>query len=308
MGVTSLEETVKYLAKKRNNSHFMLVDGMSQLMTEKVKMCTSLDFHAFGLKWRFNIRSGVEEDYLSFYLHIIDEKCSGSKWEVNCTYKLGIVSQTAATDIIMPFEMDFDSDRTSWGESEIISIESLRKACVVNDKAVFYAEITGVKPRSLKVSSIPRTNGTAERLTLIETNNNRFSWKVTRFSSINSQVHMSYEFTFGPRRWYLQMYPKGCGEGKGNSFSLFLHASDFVSNVPAKVTKATFILRVLDQHMRKQHYEYDADGVFDGKEDAWGSQTFLALEKLHNPSNGLLLNDKIHIVIEFLTLSTQDYL
>ncbi|KAF8046183.1 hypothetical protein N665_0529s0001 [Sinapis alba] len=51
MGLTSLEDNIKDQAKKRNNAHFMLVDGMSKLMTEKVKECESLDFHAFGLKW-----------------------------------------------------------------------------------------------------------------------------------------------------------------------------------------------------------------------------------------------------------------
>ena len=42
-------DNIKY--KKRDNSHFMLVDGMSTLMTENVKNCESMDFRARGLKW-----------------------------------------------------------------------------------------------------------------------------------------------------------------------------------------------------------------------------------------------------------------
>lgn len=46
-------DNIKY--KKRNNSHFMLVDGMSTLLTESAKNCESMDFHAFGLKWWVNL-------------------------------------------------------------------------------------------------------------------------------------------------------------------------------------------------------------------------------------------------------------
>jgi len=44
-------DTIKEKLKDRKNAHFMLVDGMSKLLTEKVKNCQSLDFQVSGVKW-----------------------------------------------------------------------------------------------------------------------------------------------------------------------------------------------------------------------------------------------------------------
>lgn len=54
------------------------------------------------------------------------------------------------------------------------------------------------------------------------------------------------------------MYPKGNLEGKENSLSLYLHASDFVSKIPVQATSAVYKLRVLDQFKRNHH---EADGI-----------------------------------------------
>ncbi|RID62011.1 hypothetical protein BRARA_E01112 [Brassica rapa] len=255
MGLTSLEDNIKY--KKRNNSHFMLVDGMSTLLTESAKNCESMDFHAFGLKWKFNIRLDLVKDYLSAYLTIADEKCTGSNWGVTCCFNLSVISQIGEFDICTASVFSFDSNHVSWGVSSLISQDMLKQKFIVNDKAVFCAEITGVVPLFLNViiNTFSPTMGTAERVKLMKVprNNSRFTWKITQFSSFSGESHSSYEFTCGPRRWYLEMYPKGYLEGKGNSLSLFLHASDFVSKAPVEATSAIYKLRVLDQHKRNHH-------------------------------------------------------
>ncbi|KAF8050002.1 hypothetical protein N665_2070s0010 [Sinapis alba] len=286
----------------------MLVDGMSKLMTEKVKECESLDFHAFGLKWKLAIRSDLSENYISFFLHINDEQCTGSNWGVNCSFKLSVVSQTRAPDLCISIEFDFDSENDSRGR-HIISQKVLKEKYLVNDKAVFCAEIIQVRtPKFLKVNSISRTVGTAERLKLMEVpqNNSKFTWKITQFSSFDGEHHSSYEFTVGPRRWYLKMYPKGDLEGKGKSLSLFLYASDFVSKVPVEATLAVYKLRVLDQ-FKRNHHEADIVHRF-SSDGGWGQSKFLALEELYKASNGFLVNDAIYIGVEFLFLSPHDYL
>ncbi|CDY60616.1 BnaAnng17000D [Brassica napus] len=248
-------DNIKY--KKRNNSHFMLVDGMSTLLTESAKNCESMDFHAFGLKWKFNIRLDLVKDYLSAYLTIADEKCTGSNWGVTCCFNLSVISQIGEFDICTASVFSFDSNHVSWGVSSLISQDMLKQKFIVNDKAVFCAEITGVVPLFLNViiNTFSPTMGTAERVKLMKVprNNSRFTWKITQFSSFSGESHSSYEFTCGPRRWYLEMYPKGYLEGKGNSLSLFLHASDFVSKAPVEATSAIYKLRVLDQHKRNHH-------------------------------------------------------
>ncbi|KAL0722192.1 hypothetical protein Bca4012_036791 [Brassica carinata] len=290
----------------------MLVDGMSTLMTESVKICESLDFHAFGLKWKFNIRLDLVKDYLSAFLTIADEKCTGSNWGVTCNSKLSVVSQTGALDICTAASVfSYDSNHLSWGVNSLISQEMLKQKFLVNDKAVFCAEITGVIPLFLNVTinSLSPTMGTAERVKLMKVsrNNSRFTWKITQFSSFKGEKHSSYEFTCGPRRWYLEMYPKGHLEGKGNSLSLYLHASDFVSKAPVEGTSAIYKLRVLDQHKRNHHEIMTAHG-FKSNTPRWGVNKFLELEELHKASNGFLVNDAIYIGVEFLFLATREYL
>ncbi|KAF2601580.1 hypothetical protein F2Q70_00025237 [Brassica cretica] len=307
MGLTSLEDNIKY--KKRNNSHLMLVDGMSTLMTKSAKNCQSMDFHAFGLKWKFSIHVDLVKDYLSAFLTIADEKCTGSNWRVTCSFKLSVVSQTGALDICTESVFSFDSNNVSWGVIKLISQEMLKQNFIVNDKAVFCAEITGVTALFLNViiNTFSPTMGTAERVKLMKVsrNNSRFTWKITQFSSFSGESHSSYEFTCGPRRWYLEMYPKGYLEGKGNSLSLFLHASDFVSKAPVEAISAIYKLRVLDQHKRN-HHEIDASHRFTSINTRWGFNKFLELEELHKASNGFLVNDAIYIGVEFKFMSTHN--
>lgn len=186
-----------------------------------------------------------------------------------------------------------------------IPLNSLKESYTVNDKSVFSAEITEVKPRFLDVTSIPRTIGTAERikLTEVESNKSKFTWKITRFSSFTGENNSSYQFTVGPRRWYLRMCPQGTLEGKGNSLSLYLHASDYVTS-PKTNTLAVFKLRVLDQ-LKRNHHELDQQLWF-GSDGHKGEPKFLALDKLHKASNGFLVNDTIYIGVEFFYVSTTE--
>nr|AAO37218.1 hypothetical protein [Arabidopsis thaliana]AAX55137.1 hypothetical protein At2g32870 [Arabidopsis thaliana] len=156
--------------------------------------------------------------------------------------------------------------------------------------------------------------GTAERFKLIEFSpkNSRFTWKITQFSSFDGEEHSSYEFTVGPRRWKLVMYPKGNGDGKGNSLSLYLFASDYVTNGPKGGTLAIYKLRVLDQ-LNRNHCETECRYWFpynpvNQMDSLWGRPKFLPLEELHKSSRGFLVNDQIYIGVEISIVSTTEYL
>ncbi|KAJ4907218.1 TRAF-like family protein [Raphanus sativus] len=301
MGQTlSLEDTVRAEAKSHNNVHLMLVDGMSKVMTRQVENCVSSDIYVGGLKW--NIVILTQQDCLYYALVISDSKCIGSNWKVNCNVKLTIYS---ATSSILNYNrwtwFCFDANNSTLLVS--IPLNNMKELYTVNDKSVFSAEITNVNPQSLDVSWTPRTIGTAESIKLIEVerNKSKFTWKITHFSTFVGEHHSSYQFTVGPRRWYLRMYPKGTLEGKGNSLSLYLHASDYVTS-PNTKTLAVFKLRVLDQFKRNhheigQHFWFDSDGQK-------GESKFLALEELHKASNGFLVKDQIYIGVEFFYIST----
>ncbi|CAH8358644.1 unnamed protein product [Eruca vesicaria subsp. sativa] len=303
MGLTvSLEDTVRTEAKSNNNVHLMLVDGMSNLMTGEIENCASSDIYVGGLKW--NIILASEGGCLHFGLMISDSKCTGSNWKVNCTVKLTLYSdassllhQNHTTGVC------FDANNTVVFVS--IPVNNLKESYTVNDKSVFSAEITEVRPRFLDVTSIPRTMGTAESIKLVEVerNKSKFTWKITRFSSFVGEHNSSYQFTVGPRRWYLRMCPKGTLEGKGNSLSLYLHAADYVTG-PKTNTLAVFKLRVLDQ-LKRNHHELGQQFWF-GSDGQKGEAKFLALDKLHKASNGFLVNDAIYVGVEFFYVSTTE--
>ncbi|CAD5320185.1 unnamed protein product [Arabidopsis thaliana] len=289
MGLTSFEDAIKEQLKERKNAHFMLVDGMSKLLTEKVNNFQSLDFQVSGLKWRLLIQPAVGvKDYLSVAVWIIDEKFS-----VGC----------------------HNEKQPAQGVVKFITHTQLKERFLVNDKAVFYAEISEEVIPNFLVTGIPRTMGTAERFKLIEVarNNSRFTWKITKFSSFNGEEHSSYEFTVGPRRWKLVMYPRGTGDGKGNSLSLYLNASNYVTNNgPKGRTFAVYKLRVLDQ-LHRNHFEIDCQDWFlydpvHPRLCSWGRTKFLPLEELHKAYRGFLVNDQIYIGVEFLIVSTTEYL
>ncbi|CAH2059706.1 unnamed protein product [Thlaspi arvense] len=309
MGLASHEETIKEHAKKRYNAHFMLIDGMTKVMTNQDKKCQSLDFHAAGLKWSFYIKSDVVKDHLSCYLSIKDEKCIGSNWEVQCSFNLIVVSHTGLADLCKPCAACFTEKNPSWGQASLISNVDLKKNYLVNEKVVFCAEITEVKPKFLNVNSVSPTMGTVERLKLTEVQrkNSRFTWKITQFSSFDGEHHSSYEFTVGPRRWNISMYPKGVAEASGKFLSLFLTATDYVTNGPKAATLAVFRLRVLDQ-LKRKHRELDEECCWFSSGSTWGTRKALALEELHKASNGFLVNDEIYLGVEFFFVSTTDYL
>ncbi|CAA7049473.1 unnamed protein product [Microthlaspi erraticum] len=310
MGLMSLEGTIKDRAKKSSNAHFMLIDGMSKLMSEHFKRCDSLDFYASDLKWKLIVRSDTVKGSISFYLWITDSRCVGPNWEVTCSFKLSLVSQTGH-DLCKPFTFAFNAKQDSWGHNNFITHEVLKKdGFLVNDRTVFSAEITEVKPKFLHVNGVSRNMGTAERLKLTEVsrNNSKFTWKISEFSSFNGEHHSSHEFTVGPRIWYLVMYPKGISDGAGNSISLFLHVSDYVTDVPKEATTAIYKLRVLDQRPKRNHREFRAECRFSSNSRHWGFSKMLPLEELYNASNGYLVNDELYVGVEFLFLSTSEYL
>ncbi|EFH57509.1 hypothetical protein ARALYDRAFT_902353 [Arabidopsis lyrata subsp. lyrata] len=307
MGLTSFEEIIKGKLKERKNAHFMLVDGMSKLLTQKVNNCQSLDFQVSGIKWRLLIRPAVGfKDYLSVSVWIIDEKCTGSNWEVKFNFKIGLLPQTGP-EFSYFLVGCHNQQNPLQGLDNFILYTVLKERFLVNDKAVFYAEISDVQP-NFPVTGITPTMGIAERFKLIEVarKNSRFTWKITKFSSFTGVEHSSDEFTVGPRRWRLSMYPEGFGDGKGNSFSLYLIASDYVTDDPKGVTLAVYKLRVLDQ-LHRNHYEINCQDWFLHLTTS-GRHKFLPLEELHKASRGFLVNDQIYIGVEFLIVSTTEYL
>ncbi|CAN8277467.1 unnamed protein product [Cochlearia groenlandica] len=310
--------TFQYTIKaKCKNGHIMMFDAMSKLKTHNVNTCQSSVFDFAGLKWKMIIypwgKDGTK-DYLSFYLRIKDKESLGSDWEVTCTVKLTIVYEYGlfVRDItqwlvVSYNEQDAINGIDNFMPNKFLKYEDLKGAL----RMCFCVEITNVQTNfPIKTFNLFQSLATKEHLKLIDVpkNNSRFTWKITQFSSFDGESHSSYEFTVGPRRWKLIMYPKGLGDGEGNSLSLYLMATDYVTKGPNAKTLAVFKLRVFDQ-LRRNHHEIGYDNWFlhdpnSPLDCCWGSHTYLPLVKLYDPSNGFLVNDQMYITVEFSLVST----
>ncbi|KAG2298238.1 hypothetical protein Bca4012_009437 [Brassica carinata] len=305
--VSTFEDTIKGQLTASRNSHFVMVDGMSKLMTRKINQCQSSDFHIDGLQWRLIISwKNAQKDNLYLRLQITDKKCTGRNWSVNCICFFSLADERGDHHpILEPFPACFKED--SKPNPKSIPWGTLKQRFLVNDKAVFITSITNVVASFAGIPIRRRNLGTAECIKLFEVpqNNSRFTWKITRFSSFNGKRHSSYEFTVGPRRWKIVMYP----EGKAGNFSLYLAASDYVTSAPKTPTFANYKLRVLDQ-VNRNHHEAGYKNWFSDTSETSGKGTskFMPLEELHDPSNGYLVNDQIFIGVEFLLVSITENL
>ncbi|KAJ0262009.1 hypothetical protein HA466_0050180 [Hirschfeldia incana] len=280
-----------------------VVEGITKLTSRKVESCVSSDFYIDGLKWNIILVPAVGDDSLSMGLMLNDSKCVGSNWHVKCKVKVTLRNELITSMLYQTCSAHFSANCK---KVDLVK-HCFKKIHNYTDKdiVVFSATVTNVEPNGLNVTSIPRKMGTAERIKLmeVEKNKSKFTWKITHFSSFVGEHHSSYQFTVGPRRWFLRMCPQGTLEGKGNSLSLFLHASDYVTG-PKTNTLAVYKLRVLDQ-FKRNHHEIDQQFWF-GSDDYMGEPKFLALDKLRNASNGFLVNNQIYINVEFLNVSTSE--
>ncbi|KFK31104.1 hypothetical protein AALP_AA6G068500 [Arabis alpina] len=320
MSQTSLEGTIKEQLKDRSNAHFLLVDGMSKLTTHKVNKCQSSIFHVSGFQWKLIIHPAGDDgrqDYLSFYVKIKDRESLPFNWEVHCSLKLSIVSQNKS--IKLPWiKMCYNEDKIMNGEERFMShkvLQEITQGFNTNDKVVFCAEITNVKP-SFNVNVPRQTMATAEHLKLTELpqNKSRVTWKITQFSSFDGDHHSSHEFTVGPRKWKIMMYPKGIYEEE-EQLSFYLNASHFVTKGPKEKTLAVYKLRVLDQDPRQRnHYEhkysrwfhYGPDRLSDDISIFEQEHLDVPLNKLKEPSWGFMVRDQIYLGVEFLLVSTTE--
>ncbi|KAJ4897061.1 TRAF-like family protein [Raphanus sativus] len=302
--LSTFEGTIKGQLMVRRNTHFVMVDGISKLMTRKGNHFWSSDFHIAGLQWRLIISwKKAQNDNLYLHLRIIDEKCTGPNWSVKCECIFGLVDERGNRHVLESFPARFKEVTKSYKKS---IPWGLLNCFLVNDKAVFMSEIINVEA-SFPVTPIARNMGTAECIKLFEVpeNKSRFTWHITRFSSFTGKRHSSYEFTVGPRRWRILMYP----EGKAGNFSLYLSASDYVTGSPKRPTFANYKLRVLDQ-VNRNHHESGHQGWFSydtSETSGKGTSKFMPMEELHDSSNGYLVRDQIYIGVEFLLVSiTED--
>ncbi|CAF2048410.1 hypothetical protein BRARA_I04019 [Brassica rapa] len=124
---------------------------------------------------------------------------------------------------------------------------------------------------------------------------NKFTWVIKDFSSLQSRRIYSDEFLIGGLKWCLIAYPKG---SKVDCLSLYLGVADHES-LPLEWRRNTkFSLKVVNQFSDKSSILREATEWFDQKTPSFGFTKILPLAKLNANDGGFLVNDELKIVAE----------
>ncbi|KAK4265229.1 hypothetical protein QN277_026309 [Acacia crassicarpa] len=284
--------------------HFLFkIESFSSLSKASVENYTSEEFEAGGYQWTLSIyptgnKKKDGQDHISAYLNLMVSSSSSFPvgWEVNAIVNLFVYDflrdeyfsyQDAST-------MHFHKLQTEWGISkfmDLVSFNDPSNGFLIEDACVFGAEIFVIKPPSNQ-----------KYLSMIhEPPLLYYRWKFDYFSGrLYSDKYVSDRFLAGNYGWYLDFYPNGHVEGKGNSVSLFLTVD--ISSIPSNTKLyVQCILRVKDQ-IKGQHAETKFYHHFSSLHPTWGSTKLLPLATINDPTKGFLEADSCILETEFKVL------
>ncbi|CAN8274797.1 unnamed protein product [Cochlearia groenlandica] len=126
-----------------------------------------------------------------------------------------------------------------------------------------------------------------------------FAWNIDHFSTLSDDSYTSDPFSSGGRNWVLKVYPKGNGDGTGNSLSIYLLSeSSEKQYVRAK-------LRVLNQIPSNQ-VEKLVEGWPNAAENGWGYDNFIPLSDLNDETKGFVVDDLLKVEVEIMAFSKTD--
>ncbi|KAJ6872503.1 hypothetical protein NC651_031582 [Populus alba x Populus x berolinensis] len=285
--------------------HYTLkIESFSLLRKTKVEKYESDVFKAGGYTWRLCLypngnTKGIGKGFVSLYLQIENTSKLGHRWEVTTEFKL-FVRDHINDKYLTVRESDasvkrFNELKTEWGFDQLLSLETFNDASngyLFNDGCVFGAEIFVIKP-----------TGKGELLSMVKKPaNGSLTWKIEDFSKLDKSSYLSKAFTARGRSWRIQVYPKGYGDGKGNSLSVYLELVDGGKLPPKKTVWAEYKLRVLDQRHDK-HVEKTKSRWFTSSEHTRGFPKFMSLGDLSEVAKGYVRNDTLIVEAEILTLS-----
>ncbi|XP_008232366.1 PREDICTED: uncharacterized protein LOC103331516 [Prunus mume] len=126
-----------------------------------------------------------------------------------------------------------------------------------------------------------------------------FRYDLVNFSSQFGLEHLCPNLIiFGERKWQLCVYPKGYGQHKDISLSLYLRSADDLYTLPS--VYAEFRLRVVDRAFNLHHIERTGKHWFLSSDNTFGWLDFMPLRTLNDPSKGFLRDDILSVAVEML--------
>ncbi|CAH9096556.1 unnamed protein product, partial [Cuscuta epithymum] len=126
----------------------------------------------------------------------------------------------------------------------------------------------------------------------------KLTWRIEDFSKIDDRIH-SVTFVVNEYKWRLCLYPRG---SLRDHLSLYLHVADTSSLPNGRSITAKFSLALINQIDTNKTIKKDMEGKYDARWTTNGYPSFISLSKLHNKSEGYLVDDICLIEIEVSVL------
>ncbi|XP_010542994.1 PREDICTED: uncharacterized protein LOC104816031 [Tarenaya hassleriana] len=304
-----LDEIIEFFAEDHKYAHLMKVDGLSTLSKHNAERCESSIFDEYGYQWKlvyFQRGKGSNKN-VSLYVEMEDAESLPANRSILVDLHFFIISQSGLAWLPRDYNNAYFNSSNSmrgianWKSFELLSMGKF----LVNDSLVVGFEIKNMKRGSTR--GVPRPVGTTECLRLIEKpRNNKFTWKITKFSTFKQTTHHSNPVVVGQREWVITMYPNGAMDGHGNSLSVYLKPIGYIQDAPMASTLGKITLRALNQLDDDEDLEYPFVHSFGPSSLGFGESQFLPFTSLYDESSGFLVNDVIYIGVEFHVISVTE--
>ncbi|GKV10563.1 hypothetical protein SLEP1_g21907 [Rubroshorea leprosula] len=280
---------MNYLLKVKSFSQ------LSELLSETTeKRCESTAFEAGGYKWKLVLypvgdkeRNG--DGHISLYLMIVETQTLPHKWTVHAKFKIFVYDYNQ--DSFRTFEGSnakvrcFHAVKTELGFPRLLSLGDFKdpsKGFLVGDTCFLGVQVL-----------VQDYIENLECLSMSDSGDKAFSWKIRHFSEHNEEIIESETFIFGGLEWVVRLYPKGFPIATcGGYLSMFLKLKD--GTTETKLVCARYSLLIKDQCDSK---DLSRAGTASGSSfrNGRGWSQFIPLSRLQNSVNGFLLGDTLII-------------
>ncbi|PQP96639.1 putative inactive serine/threonine-protein kinase fnkC [Prunus yedoensis var. nudiflora] len=306
--------------------HFKLeIKSYSSLSTTLAKKYESNAFEAGGHKWRLSLYPNQMINghcYISLYLATAKSSvpswrsissgitvqrslmskyhCISGGGEVYATFRLFVFDQKQQKYFTVEDGAGtlslFDNVTTEVGFAKFLprdTFEHPSEGYLLNDCCTFGAEVfVNTDKRTIYEESLSR-----KAISLFTPRT--FRYDLVKFSSQFGLEHLFPNLiTVGGRNWQLCVYPKGYGQDKDISLSLYLRSADDLYTLPSVYVE--FNLRVVDRAFNLHHIERTGKHWFVSSDSTFGWSDFMPLRTLNDPSKGFLRDDILSVVVEML--------
>ncbi|XP_010425606.1 PREDICTED: probable inactive serine/threonine-protein kinase fnkC isoform X2 [Camelina sativa] len=287
------------------STYCLKIESFTKLATSpNVEKYKTRPFQSGGYNWTFivyhkgNVKDGAPADWVSMYVQIDNSALFNSPKEVYAEVKFFIYNRKEDKYFTVSRQMQnaFFLSKPYWGYGNVRSYGEVANpdaGWLFDGDSVLFGVDIFVTEVFNKMEVFSFTKNLHNRL---------LKWTISNFSSLEQNVYLSNMLLIGGRSWALKMYPRGDGEGQGNSLSVYVIAPDFK---PYERVYLKAKVRIINQKYSKD-METNVESWSD-QASSWGFQRFVSFADLQDTSKGLLVNDTLKLEVEFEDLSNTKY-